>query len=103
MKSAITTYFLLIVLLLAVVFAFAMKATVFQKKPDTKPKPADTLSSAFTQYWFAKKGEVNTYQLEQAQDGALHKGEAILVFSTTNFRTDTQVETKDSGSATTPV
>ena len=93
MKQTITKHFLLIVLLLAVVFAFAMKATVFQKQPDSKPKPADTVSAEFSRYWRMNKAEVNQYRLEQAYNGRLNPGEARLIFSQVNFRTDNQVKT----------
>ncbi|MVM40022.1 hypothetical protein GO730_24380 [Spirosoma sp. HMF3257] len=92
MKQIITKNFLLIVLILAVVFAFVKKATIFQKQPDSKPKPADTLSAEFTNYWFSNKAELNSYQLKQAKNGALNPGEAMLIFMTEDFRTDKQVK-----------
>lgn len=92
MKQIITKNFLLIVLLLAVVFAFVKEATVFQKQPDTKPKPVDNVSTAFTNYWFSGKAELNSYQLKQAKNGTLNSGEAMLIFMTEDFRTDKQVK-----------
>jgi hypothetical protein len=92
MKQIVTKNFLLIVLLLAVVFAFVKKATIFQKQPDTKPRPVDTVSSEFTNYWFSGKAEINSYQLKQAKNGALNTGEAMLIFITEDFRTDKQVK-----------
>ncbi|QMW02373.1 hypothetical protein [Spirosoma foliorum] len=102
MKQIVTKNFLLFVLILAVIFAFAMKATIFQKEPDTKPKPADTLSAHFNSYWFSGKAEVNSYQLKQAKNGALNDGEAMLIFMTEDFRTDKQVKT-DNKENTIPV
>ena len=87
-------YFLLIVLALAVVFAFAVKATVFQN-PAAATAPAVPPSAEFARYWFAGKAELNSYRLEQAQYGALHAGEAVLIFVTEDFRTDTQVKSED--------
>lgn len=92
MKQIIIKNFLLIVLLLAVVFAFVKEATVFQKQPDTKPKPADNVSTAFTNYWFSGKAELNSYQLKQAKNGTLNSGEAMLIFTSEDFRTDKQVK-----------
>ena len=86
--------FLLIVLALAVVFAFAMKATIFQN-PAAATTPAAPPSAEFAKYWFAGKAELNSYTLEQAQYGALHPGEAVLIFVTEDFRTDTQVKSED--------
>ena len=84
--------FLLIVLALAVVFAFAMRATVFQNPtPATAPT---TPPPNFAAYWFAGKAELNRYSLEQAQYGVLNSGEAVLIFVTEDFRTDTQVKSE---------
>ncbi|GAB4005239.1 hypothetical protein EXU85_00705 [Spirosoma sp. KCTC 42546] len=102
MKQIITKNFLLIVLILAVVVAFVKKATIFQKQPDTKPKPADTLPAEFTSYWFSGKAELNTYQLKQAKNGALNAGEAMLIFMTEDFRPDKQVRA-EKGDNTIPV
>lgn len=95
MKQAITKNFLLLVLILAVVFAFAMRATVFQKEPVIKPVAvANETPAQFRQYWFAGKAELNSYRLEQAHYGALYPGEAVLIFVTEDFRTDTQVKSE---------
>ncbi|GAB2571241.1 hypothetical protein [Spirosoma areae] len=92
MKQVIIKNFLLVVLILAVAFAFAMKATIFQKQPDTKTKPAETLPANFNRYWFGGKAELNRYRLEQAYAGALNPGEVVLIFETKDFRADKQVE-----------
>ncbi len=93
MKQTITKNFLLLGMALAVVFAFAMRATIFQHPagaaPTTAPAPPD---KAFAQYWFAGKAELNHYTLQQAQYGVLNPGEATLIFVTEDFRTDTQVK-----------
>lgn len=104
MKQAITKNFLLIVLALAVVFAFAMKATVFQN-PAAATTPVTPPSADFARYWFAGKAELNSYSLQQAQYGALNSGEAVLIFVTEDFRTDIQVksETSDSRDRAVPV
>lgn len=96
--------FLLIVLVIAVVFAFAMKATIFQN-PATTPVPAKPPSANFAGYWFAGKAELNSYTLQQAQYGVLNKGEAVLIFVTEDFRTDKQVksETPESRDKSIPV
>ncbi len=96
--------FLLIVLVLAVVFAFAMKATVFQK-PVAAPPVQTTPSADFAAYWFSGKAEMNSYRLEQAQYGALHPGEVVMIFVTEDFRTDKQVksETPESHDKSIPV
>ncbi|MBN8825860.1 MULTISPECIES: hypothetical protein [unclassified Spirosoma] len=92
MRQFIITNFLLIVLVLAVAFAFIMKATIFQKEPDTKAKPAETAPTVFSNYWFANKAELNSYRLQQAKSGALHTGEATLIFQTENFLPAKQVK-----------
>lgn len=97
MKQTITKNFLLIVLALAVVFAFAMKATIFQQS-GAGAKPVDKPSPEFAVYWFAGKAELNHYRLQQAQYGVLNPGEAVLIFVTEDFRTDTQVKSESDAS-----
>lgn len=95
MKQTITKNFLLVILILAVVFAFAMRATIFQKEPVAKPVAvANEMPAQVRQYWFAGKAELNSYRLEQANYGALYPGEAVLIFVTEDFRTDTQVKSE---------
>lgn len=83
--------FLFLVVLLAIVFAFAMKATVFQN-PTTTTSPSVEPSEQFKNYWYAGKAELSSYTLEQARYGSLHSGEAVLIFVTEDFRTDKQVK-----------
>lgn len=90
--------FLFIVMALAVVFAIAMGATVFQKKPAALPAPPVSESPQFSRYWFGGKAELNRYRLEQAQYGATRDGEAVLVFVTEDFRTDQQVKAESEAS-----
>ena len=75
-----------------------MKATIFQKEPDNKPKPIEVVPADFTAYWFSGKAELNSYTLEQAHYGALYPGEAVLIFVTEDFRTDTQVKSESPAS-----
>ncbi|GAB3709194.1 hypothetical protein GCM10027592_45150 [Spirosoma flavus] len=93
MKQFVTRYFLLFVLLLAVVIAFAMKATVFQNpKPAQGPTTTSQRSSGWNAeegaYWAGNLLEINTYRLEQAHKGVLNKGEAKLVFAVENVLPD---------------
>lgn len=83
--------FLFLVVLLAIVFAFAMKATVFQN-PTTTISPSVEPSEQFKNYWYAGKAELSSYTLEQARYGNMHSGEAVLIFVTEDFRTDKQVK-----------
>lgn len=83
--------FLFLVVLLAIVFAFAMKATVFQNPPTTT-SPSVEPSEQFKKYWYAGKAELSSYALEQARYGNMHTGEAVLIFVTEDFRTDKQVK-----------
>lgn len=93
MRQRIITNFLSITVLLAVVFAFAKRATIFQN-PSTAPATANAVPKRFSDYWFAGKAELNSYRLEQAQYGALNPGTAVLIFVTEDFRTDTQVKSE---------
>lgn len=83
--------FLFVVVLLAVVFAFTMQATVFQNPPSAAG-PSAGLPEAFKQYWYAGKAEISTYDLQQARYGNINPGEAVLIFVTEDFRTDKQVK-----------
>ena len=105
MKQRITKNFLLFAVLFAIVFAFAMRATIFQKPATTPTTTGSAVPKQFADYWFAGKAELNSYKLEQAQYGALHPGTAVLIFVTEDFRTDTQVksETEASRNKSTPV
>ncbi|GAB3036494.1 hypothetical protein [Spirosoma pulveris] len=100
MKQFVTKNFLLIILLLAVGFAFAMQVTIFQKPPAAAAPPTTpvALPAAFSAYWQTGKAEVNTYRLEQAEAGALHAGEARLIFAVEDFRTDKQVRSETEAS-----
>ena len=96
-------YFFAIVIALCVLFAFAMKATVYQAEvPTQKPK---INQDGFAKYWFSGKAEISTYDLQQAQYGQLNAGQAVLIFVTEDFRTDTQVksESDQNRSKATPV
>lgn len=90
--------FLVIVILLAIVFALAMKATVFQKDPTPPPAPVPAESAQFRAYWYAGVAELNSYKLEQARYGNINPGEAVLIFVTEDFRTDTQVKSESAAS-----
>jgi hypothetical protein len=91
MKSFSTKYVLPIALVLAIIVAFMMKTTVF-RQPTGSDAPMTEPSVPFRQYWFSGKAELNRYSLEQAQYGALNPGEAVLIFVTEDFRTDTHVK-----------
>ena len=80
MKQAVQKNFLLVVLILAVGFAFAMKVTIFQKPATTPPPTLTPLSTEFTAYWLGGKAEVNTYKLEQARNGVLNSGTGDVNF-----------------------
>ncbi|MEP7196269.1 MAG: hypothetical protein ABI851_07090 [Saprospiraceae bacterium] len=43
-------------------------------------------------YWYQGKGEINSFYLEQARYGQIHKGEAVLVFVTEDFSKTKQVK-----------
>ncbi len=51
----------------------------------TQQEARQTTSETFQQYWYAGKAEINSYELEQARYGEVHKGTASLVFVTEPF------------------
>lgn len=94
--------FLFLVALLATAVAVVMGATVWQR-PAQAAEPAPVFSdAAFRKYWFAGKAELTSYTLDQVQYGRHNPGEAVLIFVTEDFRTDTQVklESEDRSRAT---
>lgn len=50
------------------------------------------LPHEFNEYWNNGEAELSRYELEQARYGEIHKGEAVLIFVTEDFRTDKQVK-----------
>ncbi|AXE20141.1 hypothetical protein DR864_21505 [Runella rosea] len=88
----VKTYFLGIVVILCVATALLTGSTVFQKTPPPASSSTDFDRKTFGEYWFKGKAEISTYALQQAHYGALNPGEAVLVFVTEDFRTDTQVK-----------
>ncbi len=51
-----------------------------------------TAPQNFRDYWYNGRAEISRYTLDQAQYGAQNPGEAVLIFVTEDFRTDTQVK-----------
>lgn len=43
-------------------------------------------------YWYQGKSEISRFELEQARYGEIHKGDALMIFVTEDFRTDIQVK-----------
>lgn len=46
----------------------------------------------FRDYWYNGQAEISRYTLDQVQYGAQNPGEAVLIFVTEDFRTDTHVK-----------
>ncbi|AEI48949.1 hypothetical protein [Runella slithyformis] len=101
----VKTYFLPIAVLLCIGIAWVSGSTVFQKKAPSASPSNITDQKTFENYWFKGKAEINTYSLQQAQYGELNPGEAVLIFVTEDFRTDTQVklENEENRHKSTPV
>lgn len=49
-------------------------------------------TAKFNAYWYQGAAEVNRYDLQQSRYGEIHKGDAILIFVTEDFRSDKQVK-----------
>lgn len=54
---------------------------------------------SFDGYWYRGKAELNRYDLQQARYGALHAGEAVLIFVTEDFLKTKQVKFEGKGDA----
>ncbi len=83
--------FLLITVLLAIVFAITMQATVYQKEAPTPAAP-QTGKAEFRAYWHSGRAEISRYQLEQAYDGRLNPGQATLIVGPEEFEPQQQVK-----------
>jgi hypothetical protein len=86
-KQFVTKNFLLIVVLLSVGFAVAMRATVYQKDPAAVPVPALSVPpEQFSAYWQRDQSEETAYDFQINND---HVNKPVtLVFSAIDFRTD---------------
>lgn len=82
MNKFIRNNFLAISITLAVIYAFAKKATIFQQEPKLKVITASPINQEtnkiFTDYWKTNKIEVTKYELKE---DSISVGEGILTFS----------------------
>lgn len=96
MNHFIRNNFLAIWVTMAVIFAFARKATVYQQEPKKPETPLFTSPSptekVFTAYWSAGTTESNTYQIQEEVAGKITQAEATLTFAIKPFDTYKQVE-----------
>ncbi len=83
--------FLLITVLLAMVFAITMQATVYQKDAPAPVAP-QTGKAEFRAYWHGGRAEISRFRLEQAYDGRLCPGEATLIMVPEEFEPEQQVK-----------
>jgi hypothetical protein len=61
-------------------------------KKDTDKQVQFCDNPTFKKYWNSENAEISSYDLQQAQFGNLHDGEAIMVFNTEDFRKDKHVK-----------
>ncbi len=64
------------------------------QKAETQTK-SFTPDETFSKYWYQGKAELTRYEVEQARYGELHKGEAVIIFVTEDFRQDRHVKLED--------
>ncbi|MCC3158889.1 hypothetical protein LJ737_16725 [Hymenobacter sp. 15J16-1T3B] len=72
-------------------FALLFLACTSPTAPAAAP-PAAAPSPEFQRYWYAGQAELSRYRLTQSRYGALHPGEAVLVFVTEDFLPRQQVK-----------
>jgi hypothetical protein len=72
-------------------FALLLLACTSPTIPAAEAPPAP-VSPEFQRYWYAGQAELSRYQLTQSRYGALHPGEAVLVFVTEDFLSRQQVK-----------
>ena len=78
-------------------FLIACNATVAEK--DNNPGTNFTPSEQFAEYWWTGVAEINSYTLEQARYGEIHKGNAVLIFVTEDFSKKKHVKLDNSQQA----
>ncbi|MCC1484267.1 septum formation inhibitor Maf [Winogradskyella immobilis] len=66
-------------------------------------KPAQPLSKAFNDYWYAGEAEITSYELQQARYGEIRNGKAVLVYVTEDFLPEEQVKADTYSKNNTPV
>ncbi len=57
-----------------------------------------SISAEFKNYWYDGKAELNRYEIKQARYGEIYEGEAVLIFVTEPFLTESQVKKDIAGS-----
>jgi len=84
--------FLFCPLIVALVGCTAQSSNPNEKRNTNSLSQNPPTAKDFNGYWFAGKAELSRYELKQARYGEIHNGDAVLVFVTEDFRTDTQVK-----------
>lgn len=87
-------------LLLVGLATFLIFATNDTTQPEAGAQPEAVPyvpGSEFNDYWYAGKAELNSYALEQARYGEIHSGDAVLMFVTENFDTETHTKAQQGG------
>lgn len=102
MKLRLIGSALLLGLTVVIASAFKMRES---DRPAGSVAARSVVTPEFTAYWSQGKGEVNTYELEQARYGEMRRGEAVLIFVTEDFLAGKQVklESPPDGRAWLPV
>jgi hypothetical protein len=63
------------------------------EKRGVEKKPIEIAAPAqFEDYWYQGQAELNRFQLRQTRYGEVHEGEAVLIFVTEDFLTQSQVK-----------
>ena len=64
------------------ILLFSCKNEIKKQSPQSMLVSVPLMESKFNDYWYRGEAELNSYTLEQARYGEIHKGEAVLVFVT---------------------
>ncbi len=76
-----------IILSLSVLFILGCNNIESQSSNST-----DYMNDQFNKYWYSGSAELTRYKLDQGRYGEVHEGDAVLIFVTEEFRSDTQVK-----------
>ena len=82
--------------LLVLIFFFSIiacqKNTPDKPNKEGYPQKIAMVNNDFNDYWYAGKGEITSYDLQQSRYGEIHKGKGTFIFVTEPFSKNKQVK-----------
>lgn len=73
-------------------FQIIITLLIFGGCSDSIGQSKTAQSKEFDAYWYRGEAELSRYRLNQARYGEIHSGDAVLIYVTEDFRSDSQVK-----------